>query len=329
LKAGGSRVKILKGDLLQHNFGLAPSVYKKLEDEVSVIVHSAADVNLAKDYSKLVHTNLTSTQHIIELAQSKKGKAIHYISTLAVSGYPADGGTRSFSENDFEYGQLFSSDYEKSKFEAEKMIWSYFQNAGKGKIYRVGHIAASSTNGRFQRNIGQNRILQVIKGMLLTGQVPGNYNEKLSFSYVDIVAKGIAGIFLENIYSEMRCLHMESPHYISFIRVAEMMQQLGYEIEVVNMEMFKNTVEHFVAPVAEKNEVGLMNNWIQRAIDFPRKINYVSSSSLQLMAQTGLYFPEPKLEWFSALFKEAISVGYFHSPRLQSTFSPLLNVELI
>lgn len=329
LRVNSNRIKILKGDLLQQNFGLARSVYRKLEDEIDTIVHSAADVNLTKDYSKLVHTNLTSTQNIIALAQSKKSKSIHYISTLAVSGYPADGESRNFSENDFEYGQLFTSDYERSKFEAEKMIRAFFKNTGNGKIYRVGHIAASSVNGRFQRNIGQNRILQIIKGMLLTGQIPNNYNEKLSFSYVDIVAKGIAGIFLENIYSEMHCLHMESPHYISFIRIAEMLQQLGYEIEVVNMETFKNTVEHFVAPVAEKNEVGLMSNWIQRAIDFPRKINYISSNSLQLLAQTGLYFPQPGLEWFSALIKEAINAGYFHSPRLKSTFSSLLSAELI
>ena len=73
-----------------------------------------------------------------------------------------------------------------------------------------------------------------------------------------------------------------------------------------------------------------MNNWIQRAIEFPRKINYVSSSSLDILAGGGLYFPRVNPEWFSAMMKEGIRTGYFHTPSALRSPSPqLLNAEVI
>src|SRR5439155_15080518 len=95
---------------------------KKIVEEADLILHAAADTNLLRSYAVLMQTNILSNQNIIRLSESGKSKAIHFISTLAVSGCSPNGGYSNFSEDDFDYGQDFISDYEKTKFEAEKII---------------------------------------------------------------------------------------------------------------------------------------------------------------------------------------------------------------
>ncbi|SFF10232.1 amino acid adenylation domain-containing protein/thioester reductase domain-containing protein [Chitinophaga sp. CF118] len=308
------RIKVIRGDLLEENLGIEPSDYERIVNETDIILHAAADINLLKDYADLIQANITSTRQIQELAQKGKKKAIHYISTLAVSGYAPNGSFRTFSEKDFDYGQVFISDYERTKFEAEKIIRYFLKNGGEGKIYRVGHIAADAVHGRFQRNIDQNRVFQIMKGAILLEQIPNTYNENISFSYVDIVAKGIAGFCLEYMTSPIDCIHMENPQSLPFSVIVKMLKQLGYSLEIVEMNTFKESVASFDGSQNDRKIVDLMNNWIQRSFDFPRRIRYIQKDSLDAIAQSGLSFPKANLEWFSSMIREGIHAGYFLSP---------------
>lgn len=309
-----NRIHVVKGDLSADKFGMTEADYNKIVNEADLILHAAADINLMKDYKELLQTNILPVQKIIDLAGIGKKKEIHYVSTLAVSGYSPNGRYVDFSEDDFSYGQAFISDYERSKFEAEKMIRLFLENGGMGGIYRVGHIAADSLYGRFQRNIDQNRIFQIIKGIILVKKSPHIYNENLSFSYVDIVAKGISHCCLGIIDSQSECLHIDNPDYLSFNKIVEMLRQIGYHIDSVDMNDFKDTIDNYEGVDSDKRSVDLMHNWIQRSVDFPRKVGYINGKSLDLMGKAGLYFPKTDFEWFSCMIHEGIKAGYFQSP---------------
>ncbi len=309
-----NRITVLCGDLSLPQFGLDENDYWELATGVDIILHAAADTNLMKNYSDLIAANINATEGIITLAGKGRKKALHFVSTLAVSGYSPDGRSKNFSEYDFDYGQFFVSDYEKSKFEAEKKVRAFFDAGGAGRIYRVGHIAADSVTGKFQQNIDQNRIYQVIKGALLLKKVPRTYCEKISFSFIDVVASGIVLFATEMARTTHRCLHIENPEYHSFIAVADMLARMNYNIEVVEMNDFRTAVSAFDGSDEDKKTVALMYNWVQRFIDFPRNTNYVQRESIDLLARCGLYFPKIDQKWFSRMMHEAVKTTFLDPP---------------
>lgn len=322
-----TRIKVIRGDLKLSALGITDTDYRQLDAEVDVILHAAADVNLVKSYTELMHTNIKATECLISLARTGRDKALHYVSTLAVSGCSPDNRIRDFSEHDFDFGQSFLSDYEKTKFEAEKMIRHFLHTGGRGKIYRVGHISADAVHGRFQRNIEHNRILQIIKGIMLLKQVPDNYTEQVAFSYVDTVAKGIVNFCLNKAESDMTCFHMESPHRISFHDIAAMLQDIGYEAQVVDMNTFRKSSAIFEGGPGDKRIIALMNTWIRRSVDFPRRVNYLQQASLDAVASSGLYFRRPDLNWFADMISEGIKAGFFHTPAEMSvTTDPFVRI---
>ncbi len=312
------KVVVVNGDLLSDNFGINKDYYDEIIRRTDLIIHVAANINLTKGYSELIKTNLNSTNKIIDIANNSESIEVYYVSTLAVSGYSLTSDEQIFSEEDFDYGQSFISDYEKSKFEAEKMIRNYFANKGKGKIYRVGHIAADSLYGKFQYNIEQNRIFQIIKGIIILKQVPDNYMEFVSFSHVDIVSKGIAQLSLNTFQNDMICYHLENPYYISFIQIAIMIKEMGYEIEIVDIENFKQNVRDFDGTIEERKIVNQINFWVERFNQYPRKINYIQKKSLDTIAEYGLYFPKTDFNWLSLMIKQGIKEQYFPAPTYSS-----------
>lgn len=303
-----NRIHVVKGDLVSDQFGMSDDYYKKMVAEADIILHAAADTNLLKSYRELTRTNLLPMQQLIRLADTGKSKAIHYVSTLAVSGFSPNGSYRSFSEDDFDYGQIFISDYERTKFESEKVIRAFFANGGRGNIYRVGHIAADSRYGRFQRNIDQNRVFQIIKGMMLLKRIPEAYTETLSFSHVDIVANAIIHFSLLPRATHWECLHIDNPHYLSFIQVAELLRQTGYDIDITHMDNFKEAVDLWGG---NKDSIELMNSWVRRALSFPRRVNYIHRKTIDRLAEAGLYFPSTEVQWFSCMLQQGIKAGYF------------------
>jgi amino acid adenylation domain-containing protein/thioester reductase-like protein len=308
------RIHVIKGDILLDRFGMDPSDYNRIVGDADLILHAAADINLFRKYTDLIQTNIASVKNIIELAEAGRKKEVHYVSTLAVSGSPKDGIDKDFSENDFGYDQEFISDYERSKFEAEKMIRHFLREGGLGKIYRVGHIAADSLQGKFQQNIEHNRIFQIIRGIILLNKIPDTYNELLSFSYVDIVSAAIAHFCLRRDTVPENCYHVDNPHYLSFIEIVEMLQQIGYDVEIAEMGVFKDAIANFEGTENEKRAIDLMDNWIQRSINFPRRVNYIHRNTVDLMAKAGLYFPKTGIEWMSRMVREGVKTGYFKSP---------------
>ena len=319
------RIHVLKGDILAEGLGMTASHYEQVAGETDLIIHAAADINLLKDYEELSGTNIGSIENIIRLANTGRKKNLHYISTLAVSGYPSNDVYKDFSEDDLDYGQSFLSHYEQSKFEAEKSVRQFLRKEGSGRIYRVGHIAADSVYGIFQQNIAHNRIFQLIKGFLLVKSIPETYMESLSFSYVDVVAAAIARFGTDERAADIECLHVDNPQYVPFSKVAEMLEQLGYELETVEMSTFREAIASFDGPMEDKSCIALMENWVRRAIELPRRVRYLHRRSVDLMGQAGLYFPKLRIEWLSAMVREGVKAGYFPAPSPLTEPSPVLS----
>jgi len=299
------KVQIIEADLSKEHFGIDKLNYDELTSTVEIVIHVAADTNLLKSYSELEDINVRAVHRLVRFAQTGKTKEIHYVSTLAVSGYMLRDHMMNFSEMDFDYGQQFISGYEKSKFEAEKFLRNYISMNGAARIYRMGHIAANSQSAEFQSYGEKNRIFQIVSGLLLLGQIPDTYNEELAFSYVDIIARSIVNICMKRFETSMNCFHLESPHSISMQGLAAKLTMLGFPLKSVSYDTFRKTLEDFFGSPEENEQVAAMDMWIRRYHQYPRKVNYLRRHTLDLLSQHGLYFSEISDEWLTRAFQSS------------------------
>lgn len=62
------RLRVVETDLEQPRLGLPTAVFQRLADELDVIWHSAADINLDGDLAQLRRVNVEGTRQVLELA---------------------------------------------------------------------------------------------------------------------------------------------------------------------------------------------------------------------------------------------------------------------
>ncbi len=113
-----SRPVCLEGDITQSNLGFDKPTLAWVKEHCGSILHSAASLTFTEFDGEPWRTNVEGTRNVLAVCQAAEIKHMHYISTAYVCGHRHD---RVF-EDDFDVGQEFRNDYEKSKFEAEKLV---------------------------------------------------------------------------------------------------------------------------------------------------------------------------------------------------------------
>lgn len=118
------RLRVVETELERPGLGLSRRVFQKLADGLGAIWHSAGSINLSGDLTELRPTNVEGTRHVLELAAAGRARpVVHHVSTAFVAGSRREGVAYE-DELDDAYG--FENAYERSKYEAEKLIhaWS-------------------------------------------------------------------------------------------------------------------------------------------------------------------------------------------------------------
>ena len=107
------------GDIEQPGLGLAPSTASELAEEVTTVVHCAASISFGLSLPESRRVNVEGTRHVVDLAERcPRLERLSYVSTAYVAGEPR----RLFQEDELDVGQRFRNPYERSKFEAERMV---------------------------------------------------------------------------------------------------------------------------------------------------------------------------------------------------------------
>jgi thioester reductase-like protein len=122
LPAGGARVSVVRGDLLETGLGLSVADLARLVGSVDRIVHCAASISFELPLEDARAINVRGVERVIELAREIAAagslRRFVHVSTAYVSGRHAG----EFSESDLDIGQEFRNTYERSKNEAERLL---------------------------------------------------------------------------------------------------------------------------------------------------------------------------------------------------------------
>lgn len=77
-----SKIKVLDGDITEHNFGLSQEHLNEVIQEVSVVFHSAASVRFEEPIKTSVNINIVGVKHLIEICRQLKNlQAVVQVST--------------------------------------------------------------------------------------------------------------------------------------------------------------------------------------------------------------------------------------------------------
>ena len=196
------RVIAVVGDITSSNLGMKEEVYIKLKEEVSDIVHSAANVSFFCSWEKANSVNYIGTCNMINFAKDSNAK-LHHISTMSVSGDILTGQTTQypqFSEDKLYIGQLYKENvYAYSKYLAEREIIKNIREKNIcANIYRVPNLTWRIEDGKFQKNYKENDLYLMTRVMYRLKKVPMEIeNENILLTPVDDLSKAIL-ILMEN-----------------------------------------------------------------------------------------------------------------------------------
>jgi thioester reductase-like protein len=189
--AGAARVRAVRGDLLEPGLGLSARDHDWLVGAVDRIVHCAASISFELPLEQARGINVGGVARVLELAREIAAggslRRLVHVSTAYVSGRHAG----EFGEQDLDVGQEFRNTYERSKHEAERLLW------GAGDlplaVARPSIVVGHRTSGwtpAFNVRYWPMRAFE--RGLI--EEVPAREDSIVDFVPVDYVTDGIVAL---------------------------------------------------------------------------------------------------------------------------------------
>lgn len=184
--SGDGPVELLAGDVTQPGLGLAAADLDRLIASVDRIVHSAAvtDFGLGEDVYEAI--NLRGTGHVLEVAE-RAGVPLVHVSTAYVCG-ERDGACL---ETELDCGQQFANPYERTKFQAERLVQEHAARGNSTVIVRPSVVVGAERTGV----IREFKNIYVMVKLIAEGKLrilPGHYGATPNLVPVDYVAAVVA-----------------------------------------------------------------------------------------------------------------------------------------
>jgi dephospho-CoA kinase len=153
-----AQAEILVGDTCDMDLGLSSAEYRGLSRELTWIHHLAGVYFMGTDEDTAQRVNVVGTRTVIELARDagRLERVVHW-STALVSGDRK--GT--FTEDDLEAGQKFHNPYERTKYDAERLVRAAMRQLPI-TVIRPGLIVGDSRTGEIDKLDGPYYLMVLI-----------------------------------------------------------------------------------------------------------------------------------------------------------------------
>jgi long-chain acyl-CoA synthetase len=144
--ADRARVDGISADVTLERCGIPEPVYDALAADTTGVIHGAASIRFDDGLAAARQVNVEGTRHVLALAQAAHArgtlKRFVYVGTAYVAGRR----TGLVREDELDAGQRFRNSYERSKFEAERLVRTH-REALPITILRPSIIVGDSRTG--------------------------------------------------------------------------------------------------------------------------------------------------------------------------------------
>jgi len=278
------RAHLLVGDVAKMDLGLSGPEIEALTKNVSHVFHLAAVQYLGIGESEAYRVNVGGTRNMLMLAREMEQlKRFVHFSSCYVSGDRIG----VITEDELDLGQTFRNSYERTKFEAERLVRTYVDSLPI-TILRpsivVGH-SETGENDRFDGIYGMG-ILVVTSPISIPLPLPGDGVAPLNVVPVDFVTK--AALKLATMReTEGKTFHLVDPNPLSSRHVYELIAtKVGKRIPRVRIS-YGLTRRLLRMPLIEK-----FSRTPAQALDYLNHLAiYNCSNTLTYLEGTGILCP--------------------------------------
>ncbi len=239
------RYKVVTGDIKQPKFGLSAEDYDLLLKKVDMVIHTAANVNHAGQYSEFERTNVIGTQNVIDFCM-RSGAVLQHTSTASVHGagtVEQRNPNAKFDEFSLDIGQNYTQNvYIHSKYKAEERVLLARENGLKANIFRIGNLTWRMSDGKFQRNSQDNGFLGRYRGLLKVGMYSKELAEyPIDFTPVDECAEAYVLLALHNRVNNIYNLY--NPHVFTIDKLA---RRFFLHVKKVSQKIFEKNLKESI-----------------------------------------------------------------------------------
>ncbi len=193
---------LVQGDILRPRFGLSDHTYAELAEQITEIIHCAADTRFGISLQAARQVNTEGTQTILDFAvRCRRLKKFAHLSTVYVVGRSAG----CFSESRIRHQNGFCNAYQQSKYEAEELIWQAMEEV-PAAIFRISSLLGDSFTGTVQQFNHLHRLIRLLPQNVLP-VAPGHPDALIDLVASDWVMAALAFLF-ESAFAPGRFYHL-------------------------------------------------------------------------------------------------------------------------
>jgi thioester reductase-like protein len=324
------RVKPVIGDVSLPRLGLDSRTYHQVLTGLDCVVHIAANVNLIDTLSSLERINVGGTARMIELCLEADLPLIH-TSTYSVPGMLAFQPGVVFRESDLDVGQDFATlHYQRSKFEAEKLIHAAGNKGLRWVITRPGNIFGDSVTGAYPLSSPTvtGIYYDIIKTVTTTGLAMFQ-PDSLDITPVDYVAEAIVALIFEP-GAFGKTFHLVNPDVKAFYEVINLLIDYGYRIRFLPfgdyIEVFRNRRVLHHGKAYSSFFTAMARHFQSYFSDarFRYSATFDISNVQSILEPKGVRCPKINLDLLSSYLEYCIAADYLPSPANQGNLAEVL-----
>lgn len=295
-----SRVLVYNGQITLSDFGLSAEQLNDICNNINTIIHTAAIVKHYGSFEQFKSANIDGTKRLAEFSYLNKKRLIH-ISSISVSGnylVRQDNQNVDFTENDLYIGQHYTNNvYVNSKFDAEKIVYSFMEKGLTAEVLRVGILAGRYEDGYFQKNIADNAFYSRIKSLIDLKKVSNSMLEQqIEFTPVDLCAKAIV-LLAKTKIAENKVYHLYNHKLTSIKHVLDCLEQIDINIETISEKDFETHVLKLSKDEGTRktlkgiiNDISFTDNNL--SLNYGFTVNVSSEFTINLLKKLGFIWPE-------------------------------------
>lgn len=305
------RIFVYNGQITSDNFALTDEQLDELKNNINTIIHTAAIVKHYGYFEEFKETNVDGTKRVADFAYKNKKRLMH-ISSISVSGnylVKQDNQNVDFTENDLYIGQHYTNNvYVNSKFDAEKIVYSYMEKGLTAEVLRVGILSGRYSDGVFQENISANAFYSRIKSLISLRKVSNSMlKQELEFTPVDLCTKAIV-LLSKTKLTENRVFHLYDHNLATIENIMKVLKTLNIPIETVSDKEFEKYILKLSEDPNNRNILeGIINDFSfndsKLSLDYGYTVNISSKYTQQYLKCLGFEWSKVEKDYFTKIIK--------------------------
>jgi thioester reductase-like protein len=235
------RIRVICGDISQHNLGLQSGEWRSLATRVQAVIHNAAHVNYVLNYDALRPHNVDGTRELLRFASTGTRKEFHFISSTVIFGWTVKSELFETENNDEMLNLEFG--YAQTKWVAEQLVFGAARRGLKVRVYRPSFITASEQGVASSDDI----VIRLLSFMIKHG-IAVNATNQISFLPVETVAGNIVSIFKQR-ETGGQTFHVTADSYYNMIDITRLItRKYGYHFVYYDIPEFATELKHRCTP---------------------------------------------------------------------------------